>query len=78
MISDKLIQCWIDEGDLKTPKSRFLCEISLCANQQIKVDNKLSFSINDLIKIGKINYNQFANIEVTKGQKVNLKSGGEK
>lgn len=60
MISDKLIQCWIDEGDLRTLISRFLCEISLCANQQIKVDNELSFCINDLIEIGKRNYNQFA------------------
>ena len=59
MINDKLIQGWVNERDLRTYESRFLCEIGLCANEQLKKDNRLSFSINDLIKIGKRNYKQF-------------------
>jgi len=59
MISDNLIKYWIKEGSLRTYKDRFLCEIGLCANQQLKIDNKLCFTINALIKIGKENYKQF-------------------
>ncbi len=69
MISDKLIHGWMDEGDLKTKKNIFLCEISLCANQQMEEDSALCFTINDLVKIAGKVYSNYVFEQKSEGEK---------